>query len=63
MNDNIVFITGGASGLGQVLVKKFIEDGYKTCFTYLNSREKAEQLESEYGEKILAIHADASNFD
>ena len=60
VKDKIVLVTGGASGLGRILVDEFVKNGAKVCFTYRNSGEKARLLEEKYKEKVLAIKADAS---
>lgn len=60
MKNKVVFITGGASGLGQVLVDEFVSQGAKVCFTYRNSGEKAKVIEQKYKEHVLGIRADAS---
>lgn len=56
----IVIITGGASGLGRVLVEEYLDEGAKVCFTYKNSVEQAKRIQEKYGENVLAIQADAS---
>ncbi|WP_310604072.1 SDR family oxidoreductase [Anaerosporobacter sp.] len=62
IKNKIVFITGGASGLGRVIVSKFIEEGAKVCFTYRNSEENAMLLQQQYGESIYSVKADASDY-
>lgn len=59
----IALITGGASGLGRVLVRMFIEEGARVAFTYRNSDEGAHALEAEFGDKVKAYHADASDYE
>lgn len=59
----IALITGGASGLGRTLVESFLKEDYQVIFTYLKSEEKAQELISQYGENILGIKADASNYE
>ncbi len=59
----IVFITGGASGLGRVLVEAFIGEGYRVCFTYRNSREKADAMKQKYGDQVHMVQADASDLE
>lgn len=54
-------ITGGASGLGRILVQEFAKEGYCVCFTYRNSRDKAELLKQEYGEQVHMVYADVSD--
>ncbi len=57
----IALITGGASGLGRVLVKEFVEEGYRVCFTYRNSEDKAKAIKQEFGDNVHMVHADASD--
>lgn len=56
-----VFITGGSRGIGSQLVKDFSKAGYNVSFTYLNSKESAQQLARDFG--AFAICADASSSD
>lgn len=60
MKNKVIFITGGASGLGRVLVDEFVNQGAKVCFTYRNSSEKAKEIVQKYKESVLAVKADAS---
>lgn len=47
--NKVVLITGGSRGLGAEFVGKLAEAaGYRVCFTYLNSREEAEELVARY---------------
>ena len=52
-----VLITGGSRGIGRAMVELFIGSGYKVAFTYKNSTEAANQLESACG--AYAIKADS----
>lgn len=61
-NDEVVLITGGASGLGRVLVEMFMSEGAKVAFTYLNSESRAKELESRFDGRAFAMHADASDY-
>lgn len=61
--DKVVFITGGASGLGRVLVERFLKNNAKVCFTYRNSVEQAEDFVGKYGNQVLAVQSDAAAFD
>lgn len=60
LKNKVVFVTGGASGLGRVLVKEFVSEGAKVCFTYRNSEAKAKEISEKYKDCVLAIKADAS---
>lgn len=60
--ERTVLITGGASGLGRILVREFAASGYQVCFTYRHSEEKAKALKQSYGDQVHMVHADASDF-
>jgi len=57
-----VIVTGGASGLGKVLVEQFVKYGANVCFTYLTSEIKATKIQEYFGNKVLAVKADASSY-
>lgn len=63
MKDKIVFITGGASGLGRILVDEFVNEGAKVFFTYKNSIEKAAAITGKYKDCVFSVKADASILD
>lgn len=58
-----VLITGGASGLGRVLVEMFASAGARVFFTYRSSLERARELEELYEGKVIGVCADASDFE
>lgn len=60
--NKVVFVTGGASGLGKVLVEEFLKEGATVYFTYRNSEEKAKELMSKYQGQIWGRKTDASNY-
>lgn len=61
--NKVVFITGGASGLGKVLVEQFLKSHARVCFTYRNSADRAAEMVEQYKNQVLAIQADASSYD
>ncbi|MCL1702979.1 SDR family NAD(P)-dependent oxidoreductase [Lysinibacillus sp. Bpr_S20] len=48
MNSKRALVTGGSRGIGRVIVKQLIEEGYFVNFTFLNSEKEAKSLETEH---------------
>ena len=44
-----VLVLGGSRGIGAAIVRRFAGEGDKVTFTYVGSREAAEQLAGETG--------------
>jgi 3-oxoacyl-[acyl-carrier protein] reductase len=61
--DKVVFITGGAFGLGRNLVDEFVRENATVFFTYRNSEENAKKIIEKYGDKVFAMKADASIYE
>ncbi len=63
LNGKVAIITGGSRGIGEGIVRKYIEQGASVAFTYRSSAEKADQIVSELNsEKVVAYQSDASDF-
>ncbi len=61
LQDRVVFISGGASGIGAVLVEAFCDQGAKVAFVDIDEKsgiELAERLASEGKPKPLALPCD-----
>lgn len=60
-NGKTVFVTGGARGIGEGIVRALAADGYNVSFTYRSSAEKAEhlkdQLQGGFPGQTIASHA------
>ena len=59
-------VTGGSRGIGEAIVRKFVEHGANVAFTYLSSAERAEAIEKELqtnGIQVKAYRSDASKYD
>ena len=52
-----VLITGGSRGIGEAMVRLYVDQGWRVAFTYLTSDEKAQTLSRESG--ALALRCDA----
>ena len=61
IDKQVVLVTGGSRGLGAAIVKAFAREGARVAVNYYSSKEKAEALASEWGEKAIAIQADVRN--
>lgn len=60
LKNKIAIVTGGASGLGEACVRRFVRQGVKVLFLDL-SDEKGESLETELTPNAKYLHADVSS--
>lgn len=63
LEDKVAIVTGGSKGLGRAIVENLIKNGCKVAFTYLNSEARAKELCEKYGDDIIALKADATDYD
>lgn len=66
LQDKVIVITGGGSGLGQAMTKYFMELGAKVAITSRDLeklKNTALELEKETGGKCLAIQCDVRHYD
>ncbi len=65
LDGKMALITGGSRGIGEAIVRKFIDQGAAVAFTYRSSSEKADKIVAELsaaGAKIKAYQSDAADF-
>lgn len=61
-DSKVVFITGGGSGLGRVMVGQFWQAGYRVFFTYRTKRKSIGEMVEESHGRVFAFQADASEY-
>jgi 3-oxoacyl-[acyl-carrier protein] reductase len=63
LSGKIALVTGGARGIGEAIVRRFVADGANVYFTYNSSPDKATALATELGASVHAVQADIANAD
>jgi 3-oxoacyl-[acyl-carrier protein] reductase len=64
LEGKVALITGGSRGIGEALVRKFVEHGASVAFTYVSpgSAARAEALVAELGSAARAYQSDAGDY-
>lgn len=64
LNGKVALVTGGSRGIGEAIVRKFVEQGARVAFTYVSSgsQAKAEKLTAELGGSAKSYQSDAGDF-
>lgn len=65
LQDKVALITGGSRGIGEGIVRRFVENGANVAFTYRSSAAQAEALAADLGKlgvTVKAYQSDASSF-
>ena len=58
LSDQVVIVTGAGRGLGSSIAESFAREGAKVAINYRNSKEGAEALSAQLGERAFAVQAD-----
>lgn len=62
LKDKVVLITGGASGIGEAVTRRFIQEGAKVSIIG-RSIDKLAKMKEEFGENILTYQGDVSKYE
>jgi len=60
LDDKVAIITGGAQGMGEAHVRRFVTEGAKVALTDLNT-ERGQQIAEELGEAVLFVQHDVTS--
>src|ERR1700677_4746391 len=60
LESQVAVVTGGTRGIGEGIVRRFVEEGAKVVFSDLLN-EKGKALEEELGKSAVFYRADATN--
>lgn len=63
IREQVVLVTGGARGLGVAIVRALHREGARVVINYHRSKEAADQLAAELGERVVACQADVTDPD
>lgn len=61
IRDQIVLITGGARGVGAAAARAFAGQGARVAINWRSSRERAEALAAELGDRAFPVQADVTD--
>lgn len=62
LKDKVAVVTGGASGIGRAVVKRYIEEGAKVCVADINEIRLAE-VKKEFGNDVTTVRSDVTSLE
>jgi 3-oxoacyl-[acyl-carrier protein] reductase len=61
LDGKVAFVTGGSRGIGAAIARRLANEGAAVAITYSSSKEDAESVIADLGERGLAIRADSAD--
>jgi NAD(P)-dependent dehydrogenase (short-subunit alcohol dehydrogenase family) len=58
LNDDVALVTGGASGIGLAVVRRYIEEGMRGVGVLVRSEAQQQALHAEFGERVVTSLGD-----
>jgi NAD(P)-dependent dehydrogenase (short-subunit alcohol dehydrogenase family) len=58
LDDDVALVTGGGSGIGLAVVRRYLAEGMRGVGVLLRSPEQADALKAEFGERVVPILGD-----
>lgn len=58
LDDDVALITGGGSGIGLAVVRRYLDEGMRGVGVLLRSQEQADALKEEFGNRVAPVIGD-----
>lgn len=62
LQDKVVIVTGGTSGIGEAVARRFIQEGAQVGIIG-RSKDKLDDMSEEFGESMVTVEGDVSNYE
>lgn len=61
VKDKVALVTGANRGIGKAIVESFFKHGVKKVYLAVRNPESTQDLQAQYGEKVVALHVDVTD--
>ncbi|MEK3937216.1 SDR family NAD(P)-dependent oxidoreductase [Sporosarcina sp. FSL W7-1349] len=62
LREKVVIVTGGTSGIGEAVTRRFIQEGARVSVMG-RSKDRLDKMAEEFGNNLLTIQGDVSNYE